>query len=192
MCVASISSVLQIGMFPWRFTVLDLKTRQVCSKCGCNGLSFDWRIKMTQVRLKEEFFLQYLCLSILEGVPLQSHVVFSLTFELSGSTVITSHTLTSWTIITAALSAIDKVPNGPVGDIEAPGFWPSWSTKQNHWTLQKLSGSANCWFALTSKIPHRLNILVRFWWIKHEVLGLGCFGYQWDYLLCGLPLAHSL
>lgn len=48
--------------------------------------------------------------------------MFSLTFELSGSTVITRHTLTSWTIITAALSAIDKVQNGLVGDIEAPGF----------------------------------------------------------------------
>lgn len=52
----------------------------------------------------------------------QSHVMFSLTSELSGSTVITSHTLTSWIIVTAALSAIDKVQNGLVGDIEAPGF----------------------------------------------------------------------
>lgn len=52
----------------------------------------------------------------------QSHVVFSLTFEPSGSTLITSHTLTGWTIITAALSAIDKMQNGLVGDIEAPGF----------------------------------------------------------------------
>lgn len=36
--------------------------------------------------------------------------------------MITSHTLTGWTIITAALSVIDKVQKGLVGDIEAPGF----------------------------------------------------------------------
>ncbi len=60
--------------------------------------------------------------SVLELVLPQSHVVFSLTFELSCSTVITSHTLTSWTIISATLSAIDKVQNGLVGDTEAPGF----------------------------------------------------------------------
>lgn len=68
--------------------------------------------------------MQYLArkLSIIELVLPQYHVVFSLTFEPSGLTLITSHTLTSWTIITATLSAIDKVQNGLVGDIEAPGF----------------------------------------------------------------------
>lgn len=59
---------------------------------------------------------------VIEFILAQSHVMFSLTSELSGSTVITSHTLTSWIIVTAALSAIDKVQNGLVGDIEAPGF----------------------------------------------------------------------
>lgn len=46
------------------------------------------------------------------------NVVFSLTSELSVSTVITSHTYSSWIITTAALLADKgKIPNG----IEAPG-----------------------------------------------------------------------
>lgn len=105
-------------------------------------------------------------LNVLKPVLPPSHDVFSLTFELSGSTMITlSHTLTGWTIITATLSVIDKEKNGLVGDIEAPGFLPLWSTKQNHWTLQKLCGSTTRCFEMTSWIPRGLNITVRFWWI---------------------------
>lgn len=50
-----------------------------------------------------------------------SSVVFRLTFELSGSTLITRQALASWTIITATL-AIDKVRSGPVSDVEARGL----------------------------------------------------------------------
>lgn len=76
------------------------------------------------MKTKKGIFVKWLARkeSIIELVLAQSHVMFSLTSELSGSTVITSHTLTSWIIVTAALSAIDKVQKGLVGDIEAPGF----------------------------------------------------------------------
>lgn len=92
--------------------VADLKILE-CKKCNSSYTYIKELMKMKNQRVLSFNIWQKQIFKNFRRVLHQPHVVFSLTFEHLGSTLITRHTLTSGTIITAALSAIDKMQNEP-------------------------------------------------------------------------------
>lgn len=87
-----------------------------------------------------------------------SHVVFRITFEPSGSTLITGHDPSSWTIITATLRPLIRSEVAQVmlrlGAFDLSDLLNNKRIKE----LMKLCCFINCFFKMVCGLPLRLNI----------------------------------